>query len=241
MHLSRTAVGSLFLGGALAATLGSLLYPAMLGVQKASSTPDRIIAAPESGKVSEADRDFVVKVRAAGLWEYSVGLMALQKNTTKAIRTAGQQLASEDASLDAACRRTAGQLGITLPDQPSPQQLGFVSRLNADSPEQFGADMATTVRAVDGQLLMTIASVRSTTKNSLIRALAADANETVLDHIKVVEKTGLVDFDQAVFQETSPPSPPAHDLTPPPPAAGQPQVTLTPPADSTVSPRPMVE
>ncbi len=241
MHFSRTAVGSLFLGGALAATLGSLLYPAMLGVQKASSAPDRIIAAPKSGKLSEADRDFVVKVRAAGLWEYSVGLMALQKSTTKSIRTAGQQLTAEDASLDAACRSTAGQLGITLPDQPSPQQQGFVSRLNADSPEQFGADMATTVRAVDGQLLMTIASVRSTTKNSLIRALAAEANQTVLDHIRAVEKTGLVDFDQAVFQETSPPSLPAHDLTPPPPAAGQPQVILTPPADSTVSPRSTVD
>ncbi|WP_260470993.1 DUF4142 domain-containing protein, partial [Streptomyces sp. RP5T] len=153
----------------------------------------------------------MVKVRAAGLWEYSVGLMAQQKSTTKAIRTAGQQLVAGDASLDAACRRTAAQLGITLPEQPSPQQQGFVARLNTDSPEQFGTDMATTVRAVDGQLLMMIASVRSTTKNSLIRALAAEANDTVLDHIAVVEKTGLVDFDQAVLQETSPPSLPAHD------------------------------
>lgn len=241
MHFSRTAVGSLFLGGALAATLGSLLYPAMLGVQKASSAPDRIIAVPESGPLSEADRDFVVKIRAAGLWEYSVGLMARQKGTTKAIRTAGRQLAAADASLDAACRKTAGELGITLPDQPSPQQQGFVTRLNTDSPEQFGADMATTVRVVDGQLLMTIASVRSTTKNSLIRALAAEANDTVLDRITVVERTGLVDFDQAVPQETSPPSLPAHELTPPPPAAGQPQVTLTPPAAGTVSPTPTVQ
>lgn len=240
MHFSRNVVGSLFLGGAIAATLGSLLYPSMLGVQKVASAPERVIAAPPSGKLTEADRDFVVELRAAGLWEYPVGRMALRKGATTAVRTAGRQLVSGGASLDAACRRTAGELGITLPDQPSPQQQGFVSRLNADGAEQFGADMATTVRAADGQLLITIASVRSTTKNSLVRALADEANDTVLDRITVVERTGLVDFDQAVLQETSPPVLPATDLTPPPPVAGRPQVTLTPPADSTVSPSPTV-
>ncbi|MGI5460858.1 DUF4142 domain-containing protein [Streptomyces sp. CA-249302] len=240
MLVSRNAAGTLFVSGALAATLGSLLYPAMLGVQKVNSAPERVIAAPESGQLTEADQDFVVKVRAAGLWEYPVGKMTLRKGTTKAVRTVGQQLVAGAASLDAACRKTASELGIALPDQPSPQQQGFVSRLNADGAEQFGADMATTVRAADGQLLTTIASVRSTTRNSLVRALADEANDTVLDHITDVEKTGLVDFDQALFQETSPPTLPAKDLTPPPAVAGQPQVTLTPPADSTVPPSPTV-
>ncbi|MEU6379804.1 DUF4142 domain-containing protein [Streptomyces sp. NPDC046909] len=238
MLVSRKAAGTLFVGGALALTLGSLIYPAMLGVQKVTSSPDRVIAHPATGPMTEADRDFVVLVRAAGLWEYPVGQMALQKGTTKAVKAAGEHLIDGHASLDAACRETAIQLNITLPDQPAPQQQGFVSRLNADSGKQFDTDMATILRATNGQLLPTIANVRTTTKNSLIRALADQVNDTVLDHITVLEKTGLVDFDQAIVQQTTSPKLPARDTTPPPPVAGQPQVVLTPQANSAVSPSP---
>jgi predicted outer membrane protein len=238
--VSRKAAGTLFVGGALSLTLGSLLYPAMLGVQKVRSAPERVIATPETGPLTEADRDFVVKVRSAGLWEYPVGQTALRKGTTKAVKTAGKHLLDGDASLDAAARRAAGQLGITLPNQPSPQQQGFVAKLNADSGKQFDTDMATLLRATDGQLLSTIASVRTTTKNTLVRALADQANGIVLDLITVLEKTGLVDFDQVLFQETTAPTLPARDMTPPPPAATQPQVVLTPPANSTLSPSPSV-
>lgn len=236
MLVSRKAAGTLIMGGAVVTTLASLLYPAMLGVQKVNTAQDRVIATPATGALTEADRDFVVKVRAAGLWEYPVGQMALEKSRTKAVKTVGERLIDGVASMDAACRDAAVRLGITLPNQSSPQQQSFVFRLNAESGEQFETDLVTVVRAANGQILSTIASVRTTTKNSLIRALATQANDTVLEHITVVEKTGLVDFDQVLVQETTPPELPAQDLTPPPPVAGQPQVVLTPPAISTVSP-----
>jgi predicted outer membrane protein len=212
----------------------------MLGVQKVSSAPERVIATPATGPLTEADRDFVVEVRSAGLWEYPVGQTALKKGTTKAVKTAGKHLIDGDASLDAASRNVASQLDITLPNQPSPQQQDFVATLNADSGKQFDTDMATLLRATDGQILATIASVRTTTKNTLVRALADQANDIVLDLITVLEKTGLVDFDQVLFQETTAPTLPAQDMTPPPPAATQPQVVLTPPANSTLSPSPSV-
>ncbi|MFF7471813.1 DUF4142 domain-containing protein [Streptomyces sp. NPDC008092] len=240
MLVSRKAAGTLFVGGALSITLGSLVYPSMLGVQKVSSAPERIVATPATGPLTEADRDFVVKVRSAGLWEYPVGQRAIKKGTTKAVRNAGKHLVDGDASLDAAVRNVANQLGITLPNQPSPQQQSFESRLNKESGKQFATDMATTVRATNGQFLTTIASIRSTTRNSLVRALADQANDTVLDHITVVEETGLVDFTQALAQETTSPNLPAQNLTPPPAVAGEPQVVLTPPANSTTSPSPTV-
>jgi hypothetical protein len=104
--VSRKAAGTLFVGGALSLTLGSLLYPAVLGVQKVGSAPERVIATPATGPLTEADRDFVVEVRSAGLWEYPVGQMALRKGTTKAVKIAGEHLIDGRASLDAACRKS---------------------------------------------------------------------------------------------------------------------------------------
>ncbi|WP_406369378.1 DUF4142 domain-containing protein [Streptomyces sp. NBC_00647] len=229
MRIARNA-GTLFVTGALTLTLAALAYPAMLGVSTASTTSTRIIANPSSGPLTEADRDFVVKVRAAGLWEYPVGQLALQKGTIPAVRTAGEHLISGHAGLDDTSRKIATQLGITLPNKPSPQQQGFVATLSADSGKKFDTDFANILRITHGQIFSTVAKIRATTENTLVRQLADQANDTVLDHITVMEKTGLVDFEQVIIQETTLPKVPKDNLTPPAPQPGEPVVVLTPPA-----------
>ncbi|MEU7054678.1 DUF4142 domain-containing protein [Streptomyces sp. NPDC046197] len=224
------------MGGALSLTLVALAYPTMLGFNTVSSDPSRIIAQTQWGPLTEADRDFVVKVRAAGLWEYPVGQMGLKKGQSKAVLTASKHLIDGHAALDASCRKIGPMLNIAIPNLPSPQQQGFINTLNADSGKQFDTDFANILRVTHGSIFNTIAKIRSTTKNTLVRTLADQANATVLDHITVMENTGLVNFDQVLFQETTPPKLPASDLTPPPPAGGQPEVVLTPPVDSTTRP-----
>ncbi|MCF3134079.1 DUF4142 domain-containing protein [Streptomyces olivochromogenes] len=224
------------MGGALSLTLGALVYPSMLGVTKVSSSPDRVIAQTQWGPLTEGDRDFVVKVRAAGLWEYPVGQIGLQKGTSKGVLIASRHLIDGHAALDTTCRKIAPMLNITLPNIASPQQEGFVNTLKADSGKKFDTDFANILRMTHGSIFNTVAKIRSTTKNTLVRALADQANDTVLDHITVMEKTGLVDFDQTLFQQTTPPKLPDTDVTPPPPPAGQPEVVLTPPPNATSTP-----
>jgi len=235
MRITRN-VGTLVVTGALTLTLAALAYPSMLGIQTTSAAPVRIIANPSSGPLTEADRDFVVKVRAAGLWEYPVGQLALQKGTTPEVRTAGQHLIAGHAGLDATSRKVAKELGITLPNKPSPQQQGFVATLSADSGSKFNTDFANILRLTHGQIFSTVAKIRATTENTLVRQLADQANDTVLDHITVMEKTGLVDFDTTLFNQTTPPKLPQSDMTPPVPPAGQPMVVLNPPPTATSTP-----
>ncbi|MFJ8510238.1 DUF4142 domain-containing protein [Streptomyces avermitilis] len=229
-------IGTLFVGGALALTLAALAYPAMLGVDTTSTSTDRIIANTKWGPLTEGERDFVVKVRAAGLWEHPLGQIGLQKGQSQAVKTASQHLVDGHAALDTSCRKIAPMLNITLPNVASPQQEGFVTQLKAESGAQFDTDFANILRMTHGSIFNAIAKVRSTTKNTLIRALADQANNTVLDHITVMEKTGLVDFDTTVFNQTTPPKLPKSDMTPPNPVPGQPQVVLTPPPNPTSTP-----
>ncbi|MFF1632224.1 hypothetical protein ACFVXV_44010, partial [Streptomyces sp. NPDC058272] len=49
-------------------------------------------------------------------------------------------------------------------------------------------------------------------------------------------KTGLVNFDQVLFQETAKPNLPAQNVTPPAPQPGEPTVVLTPPANGSSAP-----
>ncbi|MDF3145679.1 MULTISPECIES: DUF4142 domain-containing protein [unclassified Streptomyces] len=226
MPISRRMVGTVFVGGALVLTLSALAYPAMLGVETTSASQDRVIANTRYGPLTEADRDFVVKVRAAGLWEHPLGLIAMQKGTTAAMKEAGQHLVVGHGRLDETCRKIAPELGITLPNQASPQQQQFVATADSKTGKEFDATATAIMRVTHGQIFPVVAKIRANTQNTLVRQLADQANDTVLDHMTVLEKTGLVNFDANNFQQTTPPKLPQDQTTPPPPQPGTPVLTL---------------
>ncbi|MFC9463253.1 DUF4142 domain-containing protein [Streptomyces coelicoflavus] len=229
MRITRTTAGTAFVAGALVLTLTALAYPTMLGMQNAGNDQARIVTNTRYGPLTEQDRDFVVKVRAAGLWEHPLGLMAMERGTTPEMREAGEHLVVGHSRLDATCRRIAPELGITLPNLASPQQQQFVSTVDGTRGKQFDTTAVNIMRITHGQIFPAIAKIRANTKNSLVRQLADQANDTVLDHITVLEKTGLVNFDQVNFQQTAPPSLPKVQLTPPAPQPGEPVLSLTAP------------
>ncbi|MGC9438110.1 DUF4142 domain-containing protein [Streptomyces sp. WG5] len=229
MRVTRTTAGTAFVAGALVLTLTALAYPAVLGVRNTAGSQERVVTNTVFGPLTEADRDFVVKVRAAGLWEHPLGLMAIERGTTPEMKEAGEHLVVGHARLDATCRRIAPELGITLPNRASPQQQQFVSTVDGTTGRQFDTTAVNIMRITHGQIFPAIAEVRANTRNSLVRQLADQANDTVLDHITVLEKTGLVNFDQVNLQQSAPPDLPGVQLTPPAPQRGEPVLSLTAP------------
>nr|WSZ21007.1 DUF4142 domain-containing protein [Streptomyces canus] len=220
---------------------GQNTYPSILGIQNASTNQSRIIASTQWGSLTEADRDFVVKVRAAGLWEYPLGELAMQRGTTAEMKEAGEHLVVGHAGLDQLCRRIAPELNITLPNQASPQQQQFVATVDSKTGREFDSTAVNIMRVTHGQIFPVIAKIRATTENTLVRQLADLANDTVLDHITVLEKTGMVNYQQVNFQQTTPPKLPKGQLTPPAPQPGSPIIVLTPRPDldvNTSSPTP---
>ncbi|MCM3297777.1 DUF4142 domain-containing protein [Streptomyces pseudogriseolus] len=242
MRMSRSTAGTAFVGGAMILTLTALAYPTMLGVQTTSTKQDRVVANTNYGPLTEADRDFVVKVRAAGLWEHPLGLLAMERGTTPEMKEAGEHLVVGHGRLDASCRKISLELGITLPNQASPQQQGFVETVKATSGKEFDSTAVNIMRITHGQIFPVIAKIRANTRNTLVRQLADQANDTVLDHITVLEKTGLVNQEQVNFQQTSPPKLPNEQVTPPAPQAGAPVLVLPIPKEledlDTASPAP---
>ncbi|CAL9633009.1 DUF4142 domain-containing protein [Streptomyces sp. Tu 3180] len=242
MRISRSTAGTAFVGGAMVLTLTALAYPTMLGVQNTSTTQDRVIANTNYGPLTEADRDFVVKVRAAGLWEHPLGLLAMERGTTPEMKEAGEHLVVGHGRLDASCRKISLELGITLPNQASPQQQQFVETVRSSAGKEFDSTAVNIMRVTHGQIFPAIAKIRANTRNTLVRQLADQANDTVLDHITVLEKTGLVNHEQVNFQQTSPPKMPQEQVTPPAPQAGAPVLVLEIPEElkdlNTASPAP---
>ncbi|MFH8620023.1 DUF4142 domain-containing protein [Streptomyces sp. NPDC017979] len=196
--MQRRVSGTALIIAALLATAGALAFPVWSYADRSGTGRDKLAAATVAtpyGPLSATDRDFLVKVRLAGLWELPAGQQAVERAPTRAVRDAGDHLVVGHTDLDARARDVAAKLGVELPNQPNEQQQGWLRELSAASGREYERKFANLLRNAHGKVFALVAQVRHTTRNSLIRQLATDANQTVLDHITMLEATGLVDFD----------------------------------------------
>jgi predicted outer membrane protein len=224
----------------LTATLLALVFPIWSYADRSGTGVDVLNATTVStkyGPLSALDREFVEKVRLAGLWELPAGEQAQQKGTTEAVRTAGQHLVEGHTFLDERVRDVASKLGMGLPNEPNDQQKEWLATLNTAQGVEYDRQFANILRLAHGRVFSVVAQVRASTRNSLVRALADDANTTVLDHIKVLEATGYVDFDALALDMAVCDTPPLTNSPAPrlPATVPTPAVPVAPPASPTYS------
>ncbi|MCW0214994.1 MAG: DUF4142 domain-containing protein [Pseudonocardia sp.] len=146
------------------------------------------------GPVGPADRDLLIKVRTAGLWELPTGQQAEQQAVSPAVKEVGRHLAVEHAELDAQVRQVADQLGVQLPTKATDQQVGWMNEISAATGTDYDKIVVQRLRQAHGIVLPIISEVRVSTRNTLVRQFAETADTTVTRHIGYLESTGLVDF-----------------------------------------------
>ncbi|WP_433290463.1 DUF4142 domain-containing protein [Pseudonocardia sp. CA-142604] len=154
------------------------------------------------GPLGPADRDLLVKVRLAGLWEGPTGQQAETQASSPEVQEAGRKISEEHANLDAEVRKAANQLGVLLPSSPSDQQVGWMNEISRQTGSDYDRVFVQRLRDAHGTVLPIIAQVRATTRNELVRQFAETANAFVSRHIGYLEGTGLVDY--AALPEASP-------------------------------------
>ncbi|GIE80439.1 hypothetical protein Aph02nite_63890 [Actinoplanes philippinensis] len=188
-----------WLTATLALSLAFMVTPA--GLARAADNP--VVPVPPNtgltdngaGVISDADRDFVVKVRLAGLWEIPAGNMAAEKSKNPDVKKIGADIALQHVSLDALDRAVAAKLGIMLPNQPNGDQQAWLKEMeNAATPQQFDQIFIDRLRAAHGKIFPAIATIRGTTRNDSVRKLAQQTNQFVMTHMTLLESSGIVDY-----------------------------------------------
>jgi predicted outer membrane protein len=149
--------------------------------------------------VTDVDREFLVKVRQAGLWEIPAGRLAQTHASSEQVKRAGLHLLDGHSKLDQLVREDAKILDVEIPNEATEEQQQWVRDLQNAQGEEFDKLFANVLRASHGKIFATIGEVRAATQNDLIRRHARQANQTVLDHMEVLEDTGLV--DSSTFEE----------------------------------------
>ncbi|WP_305782640.1 DUF4142 domain-containing protein [Symbioplanes lichenis] len=186
-----------WLVGVLATTLAFLLAPA--GTAKAADgvpvPPETGLSSDGKGTVSAADRDFVIKVRLAGLWEVPAGNMTQEKSEDPTVRKVGKEIARQHVILDKLDVAVAKQLGVQLPNLPNNDQQGWLNEMAAaKTSQQFDQIFIDRLRAAHGKIFPAIATIRASTRNDSVRKLAQQTNQFVATHMTLLESSGIVDY-----------------------------------------------
>ncbi|SNY25686.1 DUF4142 domain-containing protein [Paractinoplanes atraurantiacus] len=186
--------------GALTAVLAGLFILAPVPAEAAPSVPTQLNA---------ADMMLLNGVRQAGLWEIPAGQMAAQKGNGGKVRQVGQMIADQHVRLDQLVVDAANKLGATIPSTPTAEQQGWLTEMQNNKGVQFDQTFVTRLRAAHGKIFPVIGAVRASTRNPVVRKLADDANIFVMNHMKMLESTGLVQYEKL------PPAalPPAQDVS----------------------------
>ncbi|MEV6630453.1 DUF4142 domain-containing protein [Actinoplanes sp. NPDC051470] len=184
---------------ALAAVVLLLIEPgprAALAEPGVPVPPGELQESRNEGSLSAADRDLVVKVRLAGLWEIPAGEMAEEKSKNPRIKKIGRDIADQHIQLDKFARAAAKKLKITLPNKPNADQQGWLREMrDSEVGKPFDQIYIDRLRAAHGKIFPAIATVRTSTRNEAVRKLAQQANQFVMTHLTLLESSELVDYE----------------------------------------------
>jgi putative membrane protein len=172
--------------------LGALVFAlaaATTGVATAQDEPD--VQTP-LGAISAADKDLLVKVKQASLWEGPVGEEAQTRSQNQRVREVGLQLAADHRKLDERLATLAGKMRVALPATVNPAQQSWIDELRGLNGKDFDTAFADRLRAAHGQGFNEVSKVRLGTRNQAIREFAQAAGDVMAKHMTMLESTGLV-------------------------------------------------
>lgn len=187
-----------WLVGITALALAFLLAPA--GAAHAASgggipvPPQQDLPDKGAGAITAADKDFVIRVRLAGLWEIPASNMAQTKSDDPRIVAIGKSIAAQHVVLDQMDRDAAKKLGIDLPNQPNSDQQYWLSEMKNATSATFDQIYIDRLRAAHGKIFPAIATIRADTRNDTVRKLAQAANQFVMTHMSLLESSSIVDY-----------------------------------------------
>jgi predicted outer membrane protein len=147
-------------------------------------------------QLNAADMLLLNGVRQAGLWEIPAGQMAAVRGDRARVREIGAMIAEQHVALDQLVVDAANELGATIPSTATAEQQGWVAEMQRATGARFDQVFVDRLRAAHGKIFPVIGAVRAATRNPVVRKLADEANIFVMNHMAMLESTGLVRYDK---------------------------------------------
>ncbi|MEV7553233.1 DUF4142 domain-containing protein [Amycolatopsis sp. NPDC089917] len=144
-------------------------------------------------EIDSHDRELLVRVRQACLWEGPAGRQAEQRASAQRVREVGRKLADDHDRLDAQVRGLASKVRVGLPGEPTEEQRSWAEEIAGAVGADFDRLYVNRTRAAHGSIFGLASQVRAATRDDAMRSFAQNAVDTVMRHMTLLESTGIAE------------------------------------------------
>ncbi|WP_370949401.1 DUF4142 domain-containing protein [Amycolatopsis sp. cg5] len=156
------------------------------------------------GPLSQYDRNLLINVRWANLWEAPSSGQVAERSADPKVRAVGGALMHDHHALEATVADAAAKLNVALPGSPTPIQQSWQREIAGKAGGAADDAWANVTRQAHGSIFMLIGQVRAMTRNDVVRAFAQSADAVVIRHMTLLESTGLVRASSMVVGSLDP-------------------------------------
>jgi predicted outer membrane protein len=146
-----------------------------------------LLAAPHAGHAAPSDETFLQTAVGINLGEIQVGQLAQSKGSTAGIRDFGSMLATDHSASNREAVSLASKLHITVPTDPSPEDMRTYNQLQGKSGADF--DRAFAQAMVDGhQKAIKLFTDEATSGTGDLKAYAERTLPTLQKHLATAQQ-----------------------------------------------------
>jgi len=158
------------------------------------------LVAPAAAGGPPSDNELLVTVAQTSLWESQAGQLAQDQAASQAVKDLGARITKEHEQLGTDTRELAGQLGVSLPTEPTEEQQSWLSELTPLWGPDFDASFVRLLRDADRKVLASIGKAGADTGNGAVRSFAKKTSDLLNKDVTLLNGTGLVDASAAPDQ-----------------------------------------
>lgn len=155
---------------------------------KKSSSMSSESNSSSSGKLSAADKNFVMKAAEGGLAEVQLGQLATQNAQSDEVKQFGQRMVDDHTKANDQLKQVAEQKGVTLPTDLSAKDKAEKGRLSKLKGEQFDRAYMQHMVMDHKKDVAEFKKESTSAKDSDVKNFASQTLPTLQDHLKQAQQ-----------------------------------------------------
>jgi putative membrane protein len=139
----------------------------------------------QEGKVSGADRNFVVQAAEGGMAEVELGKVAQQKGASDAVKQFGERMVADHGKANKELQSLATKLGVTVPAKLSEKHQSDMQKLSKLSGSEFDREYASHM-VMDHEKTVSLFETQAKQGDTPeLKAFAAKTLPVLQEHLKM--------------------------------------------------------
>ncbi len=135
-------------------------------------------AAPASAQ----DKQFLQEIHQVNLTEIRAGNLAQQQGTNQELRNLGVRFVTDHAQLDQKAQSVSGAVGVTLPQEPNPEQLRVLRHLESVNGTEFDTQWLTAQLTGHSQAMQIVQAELDHGSDPAVKQLAQQTAPVIQAH-----------------------------------------------------------